>query len=185
MSSAPESTSTGRVTCGKLASKPSEDIMKQLSILGKKTYNLINSLSLSNPNNIPETIKKLWTGSTTTWPELLESEECWTVRPPHITNIIVSTLDLIEAEKTDHTINSYRRGGSDHTLDPRIAVAQLAEPNADNPAAIIGLNLESFPLGILEALLALSEFVEPFDEDEQSLLLTPKFWTTDLHLGKF
>lgn len=32
--------------------------------------------------------------------------------------------------------------------------------------------------------MALSEFVEPFDQSEQSLLLTPKYWCIDLHIGK-
>lgn len=162
-------------------------MLKQLHCLGKRTHALLASLSLSDLDNIPEVTKALWTESTTTWPQLLRSDDCWTAPPPPVTDIILATLDALSEKKNDTTINfvAYRRGGSDASHDPRLAVAQLSEPNASNTAAIIGLNLDLLPEGIFESSPALSEFAEPFDESEQNLTLTPKYWVTDLHLGMF
>jgi hypothetical protein len=164
-------------------SKQAVLLVNELQVLDKRVHGLVSSFALSTSSDISAKDLALWTGSTTSSPQILISQECWNNGPPDITKIILSTLDAIQQKKTDPAISfvTYRKGGSDEDADPRLAIAQLSEPNATNPAAILGLDL--IPEGSFEASLALSEFVEPFDQSQQSILLTPKFWNTDLHLG--
>ncbi|PMD25870.1 hypothetical protein NA56DRAFT_744873 [Hyaloscypha hepaticicola] len=69
-----------------------------------------------------------------------------------------------------------------HQLDPRISIAQLHDPKELHPISLIGFNLRSVPVTSFSAPLALSEFVEPHDERNLQLLLTPKYGFTDLHM---
>jgi len=150
------------------------------------TFKLVQSLQLSTLSHCTEEIRAMWTESTTSTPQLLSSQHCWTRAPSNTTDLILATLDQIQDARSDPTIGipTYRRGEVDSTLDPRLAVAQLAEPNPNDPISIIGLRLEIMPDKMLKAPVSLSRFVEPFEEEDLQLLLTPKYCATDLHLGK-
>jgi len=161
-------------------------IVQSLKDFDPDTFKLIQSLQLSTLSHCPEEIRAMWTESTTSTPQLLSSQHCWTRAPSNTTDLILATLDQIQGAKSDLTIGipTYRRGEVDSTLDPRLAVAQLAEPNPNDPISIIGLRLEIMPDNLLKAPVSLSKFVEPFEEEDLQLLLTPKYCATDLHLGK-
>jgi hypothetical protein len=98
--------------------------------------------------------------------------------------MILSTLNIIESAKSDPGLScrAYCRGEVSTTVDPRTAVAQLYEPRLSNPICLVGFKLPIIADGLLTTPLALSEFVESFDEADQQILLTPKFCLTDLHL---
>lgn len=67
-------------------------------------------------------------------------------------------------------------------VDPRTSISQLHDPKEQHPISIIGSKLPSFSDMSISTSLALSEFLEPHDERNLQLLLTPKYCFTDLHL---
>jgi hypothetical protein len=141
------------------------------------------SIPLSTSDNVPLETQKLWEESTTGLPRLFAAAESWNVEPPTSTQLILSTLDLFESSKASGappSYTAYRRGEADPKADPRIAIAQFCEPNRANPMAVIGLDI--LPESSFAAPLSLSEFVEPYDEKNQQLLLIPQFSHTDLHI---
>jgi hypothetical protein len=149
------------------SSPRAKELVSELKSLDQKTFDTIAVLSLATSGDVSPEIRALWNGFTTTLPQILDAADCWNVKVPRMADIIVATLDQIEARKTDPTINfqTYRRGGTDESLDARIVIAQLSEPDKNNPAALFGLNV--LPEEAFEAPLALSEFVESFDVSEQ------------------
>ena len=152
------------------------------------TVRAMNRITFCTPEAAFETTRKLWSESTTTHPLLFPSKGCWTVpHPPHISQLIISTLDLIQEKKLDSTIKCsvFRRGELDSDLDPRVVIAQLCDPDPSDPAAIIGYKLDILPEGALSAPNALKQYAEPYLEDEQQVLMTPKYWISDIHIGKF
>jgi hypothetical protein len=106
--------------------------------------------------------------------------ECWNEKPPKWTKLILETLDAMADPST--SITAFRRGEAGAKVDPRMAIAQLHHPKECNPISIIGLNLPSAPDTSFSAPLALSEFVEPFDESNLQLVLAPKYCFTDVHI---
>jgi len=162
-----------------------ETLLAQLEGFNPSILKTLLSIPLSTPDNVPAEVQALWTSSTTTLPRLFSSAESWNTEPPSGTSLILSTLDLFESSKaagTSPSFTSYRRGEADSKSDPRIAITQLYEPNRANPISVIGLDIESLPEFSFAAPLSLSEFVEPHDETNQQLLLTPKYCHTDLHI---
>lgn len=110
--------------------------------------------------------------------------------------MILGTLDLISARKNAERrkkvddykvyIVLYSQGLADPVSDPRKAIAQLHEPDKSNPVALIGYRLPKLMSDENPGFITpvtLTRFAEPFNEDNRQILLTPKFWKTDLHIG--
>jgi hypothetical protein len=157
-----------------------EDISVLLEGFNPAIIKATSNITLCTLDNVPSEIENLWETLTTTIPHLFESAECWNEKLPESTKFILETLDAIA--DPDTTITAFRRGEADPKVDPRISIAQLHDPKELHPISLIGLNLPSVPDTSFSAPLALSEFVEPHDERNLQLLLTPKYGFTDLHI---
>jgi hypothetical protein len=157
-----------------------EDLSVLLEGFNPAILKTILNITLCTLDNVPSETESLWETSTTTLPRLFESADCWNEIPLESTKLILETLDAIADPNT--TIAAFRRGEVDTKVDPRISIAQLHDPKELHPISLIGLNLPSIPETSFSAPLALSEFVEPRDESNLQLLLTPKYCFTDLHI---
>lgn len=143
----------------------------------------VQQTHLSDPANLSDNIKELWTSTTVTYPRILSANDIWIVDPPTTTNLVLSTLDAIDAAKAGPSaFTVYRRGEADAKRDPRLAITQLMEPKESDPMTIIGLDI--LPDDALAVPVALSEFADAYDVSNQQVLLTPKYAHTDLHIGK-
>jgi len=140
--------------------------------------------------------RQMWLESTTTYPRIFDSDQCWVSKRPSSEDMIFDTLDLIASRKLAEKENrvddyqeycpAFRNGAIDPDIDPRTAIAQLYEPNKTHCVALIGYRLlDLLPDGSVKVPGALSTYVEPHDETNLQALLTPKFWVTDLHIGTF
>jgi hypothetical protein len=157
-----------------------EDLSVLLEGFNPAILKAISNTTLCTLDNVPSETESLWETSTTTLPRLFESAECWNEKPPESTKLILETLDAIADPNT--IITAFRRGEADTKVDPRVAIAQLHDPKELHPISLIGFNLPSVPDTSFSATPALSEFVEPHDERNLQLLLTPKYGFTDLHI---
>lgn len=112
---------------------------------------------------------------------IFKAKECWDEEHlPSTEQLILSTLDEIDSTKFSYTI--YRRGEGVTNADARLAIVQLSEPNEANPMIVIGLTPPELPETAFHPPISLSQYVEPHDERNQQLLLTPRFTITDLHI---
>ncbi|KAL2073111.1 hypothetical protein VTL71DRAFT_10435 [Oculimacula yallundae] len=158
-------------------------IRESLKDFSHQTTNKILALPLSTFETRSEQVTSLWTNSTTTLPRVFTSAECWDEEHlPSTTNLILSTLHLIEAAKkvSDRSFYVYRRSEPCPTVNPRLAIAQLVQPTESSPVVLIGLDV--LPKGVFHMPVSLAEFVEGAEEANQQLLLTPKYAFTDLHV---
>jgi hypothetical protein len=172
-----------------------KEILSQLQDFEDSAKLEIEKLSLSTMDEITPEMEKMWNKSTITYPQILESDHCWKSQPPTSEELFLKTDDLIAARKLAEKHGkqddykeycpAFRDGLYDPTLDPRKALFQLYEPKKKNPVAICGYRLPEFiEDSALKPPLALTKFVEPVNEDNLQILLTPKFWITDLHIGR-
>jgi len=149
---------------------------------------MVRSVRLEALDDISSATSKLWTTNTTTIPLILKSQDCWSSgSPPSHEQILLATLTRIgDHQKNPRLvyIPAYCRGEKDTSLDQRLAIAQLSEPRRSNPIALIGFRLpDTLPDSSLRVPESLSTSVEPFGEVNLQIILTPKFWVTDLHIG--
>ncbi|KAH7357093.1 hypothetical protein BKA65DRAFT_580384 [Rhexocercosporidium sp. MPI-PUGE-AT-0058] len=162
---------------------PAVIIREMLTGFHSQTLNKILALSFSTFNHYSDQTICMWNESTTTIPRVFRAAECWDEEKiPSMTKLLLSTIHHIESSmgKADRGYDVYRRSEQSTTVDPRLAIAQLVEPSEAGPVVLIGLNI--LPQGIFHVLVSLSEFVEGVEEDNQQLLLTPKYAFTDLHM---
>jgi len=146
----------------------------------------------------PATIA-LWEQSTTTWPRAFDSDNCWTGPKPSFPELYLATQNKIADLKVEKFkqrsdiypssdkgvyIPAFVKGEMALWKDPSEALLQLLRPNPANPMALVGFRLpEDCPDHILTTPPALSEIITPADETNLQIVLTPKFWVTDLHIG--
>lgn len=96
--------------------KSSKVLVQKLAVLGKKVYESVAALSLSTHDDVSDSTKALWLGSTTNIPQILEGSECWSITPPTISEIIISTLDLIEKRSPIQASHSPHTGRGGLTI---------------------------------------------------------------------
>ncbi|KAE9375997.1 hypothetical protein N431DRAFT_464056 [Stipitochalara longipes BDJ] len=168
-------------------------ILECLDSFDQITRRRVQNLDLSTTEDMSPALKQLWMSSTTTWPQILSSSQCWAGDRPTSTDLLFHTIDKIAATKLaeeQDRVDDYKehcpafsKGLLDPHIDRRTANAQLYEPNQDNPVALLGYQLpDLIPDGALSTPETLAEFVEAFDERNTQVFLTPKCWVTDLHL---
>ncbi|TVY91606.1 hypothetical protein LAWI1_G002569 [Lachnellula willkommii] len=159
------------------------DLLKALEGFDQRILSVLQDMKLNSLDHIPQKTQKLWNDSTTTYPHLFPSNECWLRIPPTSSELILSTLDTFAAQSQNQpgNFNVYRRGEFSD-VDPRTAIAQLSSPNSTAAVVIAGLRVKNLPDNILTTPEALSEFVEPYEHSNHQLLLTPKFAHTDIHI---
>jgi hypothetical protein len=78
----------------------------------------------------------------------------------------------------------FSRGEGDDSVDLQEAIAQLVDPEPNNPVFLTGLKLPLLSKSLFRTLIELSNFVEPYEETNIQLNLTPKYSFVDLHIGK-
>jgi len=175
-------------------------LLDSLREFNSETKDQLKDISLSMIDGLSINVKELWTQSTTTWPQIFDASTCWTVQSPTSADLICHTINKIVARKAaekqaakktakvdeyKHYLQVYSRGQVDSSVDPRLVLAQLYELNKFNLMAILGYQLKSLvPDSSLTTPEALTKFVEPFNEDNVQILLTPTYWVTDLHIGR-
>ena len=141
---------------------------------------------LSTLDNITPEIRSMWEQSTTSLPRALRAEQCWNPRPLTNNELVLATLDALNDKSIDRRSKYivFSRGERDDTVDPRKAIAQLSEPEPTNPVFITGLRLPLLSNGLFRTPVELSNFMEPYEETNIQLNLTPKYSFIDLHIGK-
>lgn len=158
------------------------------------TLRMLQNIPPSTPEEASPETKELWTQSTATWPQIFESRFCWKRHPPSGVDLIIQTCNSIAARKEalakgiaddyEFYVPAFSQSLYDEKLDPLTAVAQLSHPDITKPAALLGYRLpELLPDGSLVTPETLTQFIEPFNQDNLQVLLTPEFWVTDLHIG--
>lgn len=166
------------------------ELIRCLQNFGQDIFELAQGLKLCPLDNISPRVKDMYESTTAAWPRAFKSEECWKMgRIPDYQSLLLATLDTIDAHKKSANKDicpAYSRGERDLSIDPRLAVVQLSDPRKVNPVALIGFKmpLEVVSADELKAPEALSKVVEPFYEENLQIFLTPKYWTTDLHIGE-
>ncbi|CAG8957835.1 hypothetical protein HYFRA_00000175 [Hymenoscyphus fraxineus] len=177
------STVTGTIERSSAAPQSSvAEIIDTMVGFDEETINALRRMELSTLDNLPRRVKTLWDTTTTTPPRLFPAERCWVQKPPSTASLVLSTLDIL-GDRTQPQPTIYQRGQQAAAdFDPRIAVAQLIEPDAASPVTLIGLKLPSLPDNLFKCPLGLSTSVEPYLESGHQLLLTPKLSSSDLHI---
>ncbi|KUJ17269.1 uncharacterized protein LY89DRAFT_733134 [Mollisia scopiformis] len=157
------------------------------------TRRMLEDITLSTPEEASSEIKEMWTQSTTTYPHIYDSDLCWNSNRPSSKDLIIHTINLIADRKEAEAkgiaddyevyVPAFSKSLLDENMDPLTAIAQLYEPDKTNPVALVGYRLpDLIPEHSFDTPVALTKHVEPFPEGNLQILLTPKFWTTDLHI---
>ena len=141
---------------------------------------------LSTLDNITPEIRSMWEQSTTSLPRALRAEQCWNPRPLTNKELVLATLDFFNDKSMDcrSTYTVFSRGDRDDSVDLQEAIAQLCDPEPTNPVFLTGLRLPLLSNGLFRTPVELSNFVEPYEETNIQLNLTPKYSFVDLHIGK-
>lgn len=140
--------------------------------------------SLSTVYATPPDIVSMWNDYTTSVPKVLKAEGCWIPRSMTTKELFLETVDFLGDSSSKGTYEIYRQGERDENVDPREAIAQLCDPEPLNPIFLTSLRLPCIRRGVFETPVELSNFVEPYEETNHQLNLTPKFSFVDLHIGE-
>ncbi len=73
--------------------------------------------------------------------------------------------------------------GVDMSVDAEIAIAQLLDPDLSGPVFLTGLRLPIVADMGFRCPYDLCTVVEPIEESNSQVNLTPKFWFVDIHTG--
>ncbi|KAH7363952.1 hypothetical protein BKA65DRAFT_388900, partial [Rhexocercosporidium sp. MPI-PUGE-AT-0058] len=149
------------------------------------TKSLLQSIPLSTFDDISEEAKTLWEQAHTTYPRLFQSKQCWGDQPPTDAALFLATTDMIAESKSNSKVSyaTFCRGELDTEVDPSLALAQLWSPNPAMPVSLIGVKLPKvLPESIFKCPEEMSLFVEPFEQSNQHLFVTPTYCKTDLHI---
>ncbi|KAG9229106.1 hypothetical protein BJ875DRAFT_500199 [Amylocarpus encephaloides] len=146
--------------------------------------NALHKMNLPSLTTASPSTLALWKASTTGPPRLFPSSTVWSTPPPLITTLILSTLDHLSATPPENReFTTYIRGEvAPETTDPRLAIAQLAEPDANSSMLIIGMKLDEVKDSMLHVPQGLSEHVESYQESGHQLLVVPRGGVSDLHV---
>ncbi len=152
----------------------------------KHMLGVLYPAQLSTLDNITPEIHSIWEQSTTSLPIVLRADQCWNPRPLTNKELVLATLDFLNDKPVGRgsTYTVFSRGERDDSVDPREAIAQLCDPEPTNPVFLTGLRLPGFSDGLFRTPMELSNFVEPYEETNIQLNLTPKYSFVDLHIGK-
>lgn len=161
-------------------------LLEGLDGFDESTKALLESIPLSTLDDISEGDKNLWEQVHTTYPRLFQSKKCWGGQPPTDIALFLATMKMISESKSSSNppYTAFCRGEIDGEVDPSIALAQLWSPDPAMPVSLVGFNLpEILPKTIFRAPEEMSLYIEPFEEGNQQLLVTPTYSKTDLHIG--
>lgn len=140
-------------------------------------------------SDVPSTVRTLWRFCTTSIPTLYDSSPCWTVRIPSARELVIDVLDRADNPRRqpdseeDFQVNC--QGEINGSIDHRIVVAQLIDPDPVQPVFLTGLRLPSTESCGFRCPYDLCKVVEPEEECNVQVNMTPKYSFVDLHIGKF
>ncbi|CAG8971725.1 hypothetical protein HYALB_00007205 [Hymenoscyphus albidus] len=138
------STVTGAIERSSAAPQSSvAEIIDTMVGFDDETINALRRMELSTLDNLPRRVKTLWDTTTTTPPRIFPAERCWVQKSPSAATLVLSTFDIL-GDRTQPQPTTYQRGQQAAAdFDPRIAVAQLIEPDAASPVTLI------VPIGLI------------------------------------
>ncbi|EED14478.1 hypothetical protein TSTA_106880 [Talaromyces stipitatus ATCC 10500] len=137
-------------------------------------------------DDVPPTVRSLWQSCTTSLPTLYNSSQCWTVRTPLARELVIDALIKIRskqiqsASEEDFRLNY--QGEVNESIDPTIVLAQLVDPDPCCPAFLTGLRSPSVESCGFRCPYDLCTVVEPEEECNIQVNMTPKFSFVDLHI---
>lgn len=149
----------------------------------------LNRCDLYPLADVPPTVRSLWQSCTTSLPTLYDSSCCWTVRIPSARELFIDALARVQnkqsrpASEEDFRINF--QGEINETIDHGIVLAQLIDPDPVHPVFLTGLRLPSVENCGFRCPYDLCAVVEPEEECNVQVNMTPKYSFVDLHIGKF
>jgi hypothetical protein len=143
---------------------------------------------LHHLTEVPPKVKLLWQSWTTSLPILYNSSQCWTAGAPSTRELFLDALARIGSKQTqsaseeDFRINY--QGEVNESIDPRIVFAQLVDPDPCSPAFLTGLRLPSVESCGFRCPYDLCGVLEPEEECNIQVNMTPKYSFVDLHIGR-
>lgn len=157
-----------------------QSLLEDLDGFDESIKAFLKDIPLSTVENMSEETREAWKTSTTTWAQTFPSEDFFEKHPPDSETLI---KELLKPGPISWT--AFCKGDKDSDIDPISVISQLHEPNPKKPLAIMGIRLDTISADppILFPPEYFSEIAEPFDVGNQQILLTPRFWETDAHLG--
>ncbi|KAJ5263155.1 hypothetical protein N7478_010760 [Penicillium angulare] len=175
-----------------LQSKPQDDLNSSLrgiqANLGPE-FGVLSKSPLSQWNCMSEQNQDLWLKSTSSVPRLLNGSHCWRVRAPLARVLFMDTIQEISTVTSTTQMSSESRfranfqGEVDEKLDPYVVLSQLIDPDMNETAFLTGLRLPSIDHFGFRSPCEISTTIEPFDETNNKVNLTPKYSFVDLHIG--
>lgn len=136
---------------------------------------------ISHLEDMPSSMRDLWTSSTTSYPSLFKSSHCWRGRPPLVRELILDTLESLQkhgSSTLSQSKCSFRVnycGEINMSINPDMAIAQLVDPDPAGLTLITGLQSPTVDRFGFAAPYKLSIIVKPFKESNIQVNLTPDF----------
>jgi hypothetical protein len=137
---------------------------------------------------VPSTVQLLWQSWTTSLPSLYNSSQCWTAGAPSTRELFLDALSRIGSKTQSASEEDFRinyQGEVNESIDPKIVLAQLIDPDPCSPAFLTGLRLPSVESCGFRCPYGLCEVLEPEEECNIQINMTPKYSFVDLHIGRF
>jgi hypothetical protein len=163
-------------------------VQKILTMFGA-AFKGLKHANISHLEDMPSSVKELWCSSMTSSPLLFKSSRCWQDRPPSVRGLVLDTLNSLQnhgSSSLSESECSFRinyRGEVNTSVSPAMAIAQFLDPDPVDPIFITGLRMPVVNGIGYRAPYELSTIVEPFEESNIQVNLTPKYSFVDLHIG--
>ncbi|OKL55209.1 hypothetical protein UA08_09520 [Talaromyces atroroseus] len=180
-------TSEGAVVCQGLSSaSPVQQAITEIQEHFGASFGGLKQCKLYPANDSSPTLRSLWHSCTTSLPTLYSSTQCWTVRMPSARELVLDALVRIGSKQIqsdseeDFRINY--QGEINDSLNPGMALAQLIDPDPCRPVFLTGLRLATIESCVFRCPYDLCAVVEPEEECNVQVNMTPKFSFIDLHI---
>jgi hypothetical protein len=96
----------------------------------------------------------------------------------------ISTENSTTQKSSESRFRANFQGEVDEAFDPYLVLSQLIDPDPNKPAFLTGLRLPSVDYFGFRSPYDISTIIEPFDETNNQVNLTPKYSFVDLHTGR-
>ncbi|KAE8372197.1 hypothetical protein BDV26DRAFT_286157 [Aspergillus bertholletiae] len=167
---------------------PSDNINTILEDI-KRLFDIsCNGSDLCDLAKISSNVQAIWNSSTVSVPVLLPSSKCWVSHAPLQDELIEDTVQAIAGYSpsmsgSESTFRVNFQGEVDSSVKPSLAIAQLVKPRSDKATVYLtGLRLPTVDKLGFRCPDDLCTVVEPMEESNQQVNLTPRFSFVDLHI---
>uniref|UniRef100_A0A093V791 JmjC domain-containing histone demethylation protein 1 n=1 Tax=Talaromyces marneffei PM1 TaxID=1077442 RepID=A0A093V791_TALMA len=168
------------------SASPVRQTLEEIQECFGAAFSGLNRCDLYPLGDVPPTVRSLWQSCTTSVPTLYNSSQCWTVRIPSARDLVIDAL--VRAENTRSQPDSEEdfrvscQGEVNGSIDHRIVLAQLIDPDPVQPIFLTGLRLPSAENYGFRCPYDLCAVVEPEEECNVQVNMTPKYSFVDLHI---